>query len=184
MDPSTPGPSSAFHQALARIPLFVRSIFYAIFFLGFILVLVPWLTYRLDVHVPAVHVEIGGWRVLGGAVFAAFLGIYLYCSYQLMSRGQGAYVEFDPPSRFVAEGPYRWVRNPIAACVVGMVFGLAIALSSTGLFLLAVAGIPIAHLQVVLLEEPLLQQRFGAAYDEYRRRVPRWIPRRPAREQP
>ena len=28
-------------------------------------------------------------------------------------------------------------------------------------------------------EEPTLRRRFGAAYLEYRRAVPRWIPRKP-----
>ena len=35
-----------------------------------------------------------------------------------------------------------------------------------------------AHLAVVLLEEPQTRRRFGADYDDYCRRVPRWIPRR------
>ena len=33
------------------------------------------------------------------------------------------------------------------------------------------------HLLVVRLEEPALRRRLGSAYDEYCRRVPRWIPR-------
>ncbi|MBI4578224.1 MAG: isoprenylcysteine carboxylmethyltransferase family protein [Planctomycetes bacterium] len=169
---------------LTRIPLLARMIFYCLFFLAFVLGLLPWLAYRLDVHFPGLHVEIGGGRAGGWVVFAAFLAVYLYCSYQLITRGRGAYVEFDPPTEFVAQGPYRWVRNPIAACVVGMVFGLAVALSSTGILLLALIGVPLAHAQVVLLEEPLLRKRFGAAYENYLRRVPRWIPRRPAKDPP
>jgi protein-S-isoprenylcysteine O-methyltransferase Ste14 len=35
----------------------------------------------------------------------------------------------------------------------------------------------IAHTFVVLYEEPTLQRQFGASYEEYRRSVPRWIPR-------
>jgi protein-S-isoprenylcysteine O-methyltransferase Ste14 len=35
----------------------------------------------------------------------------------------------------------------------------------------------IAHTFVVLYEEPTLQRQFGASYEEYRRNVPRWIPR-------
>lgn len=159
-------------------------VFYCIFFLAFALGLLPWLAYRLDVHFPQCHVEIGALRYVGAAVFAAFLVTYLYCSYQLTSRGEGAYVEFDPPTRFVAEGPYRWCRNPVAACVVGMVLGLAVALSSTGVFLLFLVGLPLAQIQVVLLEEPLLKQRFGADYEAYLRRVPRWIPRRPGKDLP
>jgi protein-S-isoprenylcysteine O-methyltransferase Ste14 len=33
------------------------------------------------------------------------------------------------------------------------------------------------HLFVVLYEEPALRRRFGAAYDDDRGQVPRWLPR-------
>ena len=167
---------------LGRIPLALRMSFYSLFFLGLVLVVLPWLCHRLDVALPAWHVEIGWWRAAGAIVFAGFLAAYAYCSYELTSRGRGAYVEFDPPSRFVAEGPYRWVRNPVAVCVVGMILGEALALSSTGIFMLFVAAIPLAHLQVVLIEEPLLRRRFGSPYEDYLHRVPRWIPGRPGKD--
>ena len=154
---------------------------YGAAFLAGVLGGLAYLAYQLDVHVRAWHVEIGWGRLVGVVVLAVFLGLYVYCSWQLTHRGQGAYVEFDPPSCFVADGPYRWVRNPVASCVVGMVLGEAIALSSTGVFLLFAAGMVLAHLQVVLVEEPLLRKRFGEAYEEYCRRVPRWVPRRPGR---
>jgi protein-S-isoprenylcysteine O-methyltransferase Ste14 len=159
------------------VPVRIRIVFYATSFLAGILVGLPYLAYQVDVHLPALHAEIGWGRLLGGIVLAAFLGTYLYCSYHLTHRGQGAYVEFDPPSRFVADGPYRMVRNPVAGCVLGMLLGEAIALSSTGVLALFLLAAPLAHLQVMLLEEPLLRKRFGDVYEQYCRCVPRWIPR-------
>lgn len=166
---------------LARIPLAARMLFYGVFFLSLALVGLPWLAYRVDVHWPAVHVEIGPLRLLGAAVFAVFLGVYVYASYDLSRRGRGAYVEFDPPREFVSSGPYRWCRNPIAGAVLGMLLGEALALSSTGVLLLFLVALPLAHAQVVWLEEPLLRRRFGTAYAEYAARVPRWLPRRSPR---
>ena len=179
---ATGQPGSGRQAMLKQIPLALRMGFYSLFFLALVLVVLPWSCYRLDVLRPTWHVEIGWWRLLGAGVFAAFFVAYTYCSHVLTSRGRGAYVEFDPPTQFVAEGPYRWARNPVAASVVGMVLGEAIALSSTGIGLLFLAAIPLAHLQVVLLEEPLLRKRFGAAYEDYLRRVPRWLPRRPGKD--
>lgn len=169
-----------FRSILDRIPLPIRMAFYGVFFLAFILVGVPWLCYRIDVHFPAWHVEIGlVLRVVGWVIFGAFLIIYISSSYLLTSRGRGAYVEFDPPKEFVATGPYRWCRNPVAACIVGMLFGEALGLSSTGVMLFFLIALPAAHAQVVLLEEPLLRKRFGQTYLDYLKRVPRWIPRVP-----
>ena len=128
---------------LRPIPLPVRMLFYGLFFLSVTLIGLPWLAYRLDVGLPAWHVEIGWFRLLGVALFAGFLALYVRSSYLLSSRGRGGYVEFDPPREFVAEGPYRWCRNPVAACVVGMLLGEAVALSSTGVFLLFLLSIPV-----------------------------------------
>lgn len=176
--PESHGPQRT--NLLSAVPLSVRMVVYGISFLLFILAGVPWLAYRFDVYLPAWRVDLGViGAVVGWTIFGVFLAIYLYCSYVLTSRGKGAYVEFDPPTAFVASGPYRWVRNPVAACIVVMLLGEAIALSSTGIFLLFVLSILLAHLQVVLLEEPLLRQRFGQSYEDYLSRVPRWLPRRP-----
>lgn len=159
-------------------------VIYGVFFLAFVLGGLPWLAYQIDVHVPAWRIELGlPWRGAGAVVFAAFLVIYLYCSYVLTHHGEGAYVEFDPPAKFVAVGPYRWVRNPVAASVVGMLAGEAVALSSIGIMLLFLVSLPLAHAQVVCIEEPLLRKRFGPDYLEYLRRVPRWLPR-PPRDDP
>lgn len=35
------------------------------------------------------------------------------------------------------------------------------------------------HLRVLWYEEPILRRMFGADFDDYCRRVPRWIPRIP-----
>ena len=38
------------------------------------------------------------------------------------------------------------------------------------------------HAFVVSYEEPTLRDTYGAEFDDYCRRVPRWIPRRPRRD--
>lgn len=178
-----PSNSSVAQRILERIPIHTRMLFYGVPFLAAVLIGLPWLAYRVDVYAPRWHVEIGWLRIVGVVLFLAFLGMYIFCSCVLSSLGRGTFVEFDPPRAFVASGPYRWVRNPVAACLVGAVFSLAIALSSTGIFLMFLLGLPLAHMQVVLLEEPLLRKRFGSSYEAYLRRVPRWIPRPPRSSQ-
>ena len=151
---------------------------YGVCFLSVVLGGLPWLAYRVDAYLPAWHVEIGWWRAAGVVLLLIFFVTYVWSSYLLSRRGRGAYVEFDPPKEFVASGPFRWVRNPIAGSLVGMVLGEALAFSSTGILLLFVIALPLAHCQVVFLEEPLLRKRFGQAYVDYLAHVPRWLPRR------
>lgn len=179
-NPNQSPPADGVRTALDGIPLALRMIVYGVSFLSLMLGLLPYAASRLDVLCPACHVEIpAALRVAGGAVFAAALALYAWSSLLLSYHGRGAYVEFDPPRQLVTTGPFSWCRNPIAACVVLMLLGLGLACSSTGILLLALIAVPIAHAQVVLLEEPLLRKRFGAAFDAHAARVNRWLPRPP-----
>jgi protein-S-isoprenylcysteine O-methyltransferase Ste14 len=172
----------AFASRLERIPRLVRAAAYYAALHGFILLLLPWSAHVLAARYLPWRIEIGWGRAVGWVVFGiCWLG-YTFTSVLLVRRGRGGYIEFDPPKEFVATGPFRWCRNPIVVSVLGMVLGEALAFSSTGIFLLFLVGLPLAHLQVVLLEEPRLEKRFGQAYADYRRRVPRWIPRPPRRK--
>jgi protein-S-isoprenylcysteine O-methyltransferase Ste14 len=157
---------------------------YTISFLAFILALVPYGFHLLGelVYPQSEH----GWllpgpgqRIIGGAIAIAGLAGYLFCSLWLVVVGKGPFVEFDPPKEFVASGPYRWTRNPIAALLIITVLGEAIYFGSPGILLRVLLGLPLAQLQVTKVEEPRLKARFGEAYVEYCRRVPRWLPKRP-----
>jgi len=175
-----PHSDGAARGLLERIPLSVRMLVYGVAFLALILVLLPWCADRVGRFLlPARQVEIGAWRIAGWILLAGALAVYLRSSFLLSSRGRGAYVEFDPPTEFVASGPFRWCRNPIAGCVVLMLLAIALAFSSIGVAALFLLSLILAHLQVVLLEEPLLTKRFGEPYRAYLRTVPRWIPRPP-----
>jgi protein-S-isoprenylcysteine O-methyltransferase Ste14 len=77
----------------------------------------------------------------------------------------------------VVQGVYRHVRNPMISGVNAILLGEAIMAASlplAGWFLVfAVANI----IYIPLAEEPGLVKRFGEDYEQYRRNVPRWIPR-------
>lgn len=157
---------------------------YTVLFLAFILGLVPYgfhhlgrLVYPQDVHdwLAAGSTQ----TIIGTVVCGVGLIGYLVCSLWLVVVGKGPFVEFDPPTEFVATGPYRWMRNPIASFLIFTVLGEAVLFGSAGVLTLFVLGFPLAQFQVSRIEEPRLRARFGDAYAEYCRCVPRWIPSRP-----
>jgi len=74
-------------------------------------------------------------------------------------------------------GPYAVIRNPRYVEVILAVLGYAAFANHTGAWVVAVLTFPALH-AIVLLEERELAQRFGAAWEDYRDRVPRWVPRR------
>jgi len=85
----------------------------------------------------------------------------------------------DPTTLLVTSGPYRWMRNPIYAGDVILVFGVAWFTRSPTLLLATFLLLPFLDLFVRKVEEPRTAQRLGEAYTEYLRHVPRWFPRRP-----
>lgn len=177
---NAPEPQETRPRRLDLVPLPVRMALYYITFLSLVLVLLPWAASRLDSLLPPLRLELpAAARLAGCMVFVVAFAVYNLATLHLTTRGRGAYVEFDPPARFVASGPFRWCRNPIAGAVVLMIAGEGLALSSGGVLLLALLAMGLAHLQVVALEEPLLRKRFGAEYEQYQSQVPRWIPRFP-----
>ena len=95
--------------------------------------------------------------------------------------GRGTPAPFDPPRRFVAVGPYRFVRNPMYVGGLAMLAGFGLWRRSPAMFLLTAVGALVAHLFVVLVEEPGLTERFGDGCREYKRTVNRWLPRLPRR---
>ena len=87
------------------------------------------------------------------------------------------------PGSLVTGGIYGRIRNPRYIEMLLWVLGYCLFANYSGPYLVMVASLPIVYL-VVILEERELGRRFGQAYDEYCRRVPRFIPhpgiRRPA----
>jgi protein-S-isoprenylcysteine O-methyltransferase Ste14 len=114
-------------------------------------------------------------------VIAAGAVLYVACVWNFAAVGSGTPGPWDAPSRFVAVGPYRWVRNPIYIAALLIVLGEALLFMSLGLLAYAGTMAVFFHLFVTGYEERTLRRRFGSTYLEYRRMVPRWIPRPPRR---
>jgi len=75
----------------------------------------------------------------------------------------------------VADGPYRYVRNPLYFANALMAVALGAAMSRSG-FLLAVAAMLLFCYRLIFREEAALQANQGASYAAYRNAVPRFWP--------
>ncbi len=114
------------------------------------------------------------------SLIVAGVALYTWCVWLFADVGRGTPGPWDAPSRFVAVGPYRWVRNPIYIGALLVIGGEAWLFFSPQLLLYAgVFGIGV-HLFVVGYEEPTLRRRFGEHYRDYCRSVSRWVPRSPS----
>jgi protein-S-isoprenylcysteine O-methyltransferase Ste14 len=142
--------------------------------------LVPWLL-RDGVAAPRVPAA-PFW--LGAALLALGAAVYLHTAFWGFAlRGRGTPAPVGPTARLVVEGLHARVRNPMYLGVLLMVAGQASIFWSRTLLVYAAALALAFHLFVIFYEEPTLRRQFGDAYEEYLRRVPRWIPRA-SRHQP
>lgn len=154
--------------------LAARSLVWTLALPGFFAGYVPWRFFglgrvRLDFSSPA-HV-LGLLCVLLGATLLAT------CIFEFARSGRGTLSPVDPPRHLVVRGLYRYVRNPMYLSVTTIVLGEALLAGSLALGTYWAIWFLGANLFVIGYEEPTLQRRFGASYEEYRQRVGRWLPK-------
>jgi protein-S-isoprenylcysteine O-methyltransferase Ste14 len=155
----------------------------------------PVWTYTL-LGLPVAGYMIGVWflrrtlliRNLGTNVFTIILaGITLAVAF-LLKRRVAAQLRFGAlsgipelskknyPGKLLTEGIYSRVRNPRYLEALLWVIAYALFANYLGAYIVVVLSLPLIYF-VVRLEERELRERFGRAYEEYCRRVPRFLPR-------
>jgi protein-S-isoprenylcysteine O-methyltransferase Ste14 len=114
-------------------------------------------------------------HLAGIFTIVAGVAIYIWCAGDFISKGKGTPAPYDPPKALVAQGLYRFTRNPMYIGVLTMVAGEALFFKSTALLIYTLALLLLFHLRVTLYEEPALKSLFGESFDAYCGRVPRWL---------
>ena len=99
----------------------------------------------------------------------------LWCVRDFYVFGKGTLAPWSPPQHLVTAGLYRYSRNPMYVSVLLILLGWAISFGVRGLYGYAIVIAIAFHLRVVLAEEPWLARTHGAGWDDYARRVRRWL---------
>jgi protein-S-isoprenylcysteine O-methyltransferase Ste14 len=135
------------------------------------------------VLVPALIVWLGGADfepgtvAVGALLILVGLALVVWTVTLFANVGRGTLAPWAPTSRLVVRGPYRYVRNPMITGVGTILAGQAVFFRSWGIAVELAVFAVVNAIYFPLVEEPGLQRRFGAEYEEYRARVPRWLPR-------
>lgn len=167
---------SALLRSMKTLWLLIKNLLFTVCVPGFVVGWVPLHWFERYARWP----EVWSWpHWLGAGLFGLGVAFFLWCQGLFMVWGRGTPAPIDPPRKVMRRGPYKWVRNPMYLAVLTIVAAEAVFLQSWHIVVYWVCLACMVHLFVVLYEESALRMRFGAIYEDYRRDVPRWMPRKP-----
>jgi protein-S-isoprenylcysteine O-methyltransferase Ste14 len=156
--------------------LLIKNLLFTLLVPGFV---AGWVPLRWFERHPRWPEQWGAPHYAGAALAMLGFAAYLHCQWLFATRGRGTPAPVDPPKKLVRRGAYKWVRNPMYLAVFAVVAGEAVFLNSAHIAVYFVCLACVIQVFVVLVEEEALRLRFGAMYEDYRRDVPRWLPRKP-----
>lgn len=156
------------------ISLYLRNLFFTILQPGVVAGLVPYLLLRTDQKE----------RILQPFYILQYMGLLLFvfgflvmmnCILNFAIHGKGTLSPADPTKKLVIAGLYKYSRNPMYVGVILMLVGEAVFFQSNKLGFYSLIIFSIFRLFIVLFEEPRLKKDFGTAYEQYCKKVRRWI---------
>jgi protein-S-isoprenylcysteine O-methyltransferase Ste14 len=114
-------------------------------------------------------------RVAAGAWSLAVLGALDTTATVRFVRSRTPIIPVRPAKRLVTDGPYRFTRNPMYLGMAGAYAGAAVATGVLWALPFLPAVVSVIDRQVIPREERHLAESFGDEYEDYRRKVRRWL---------
>ncbi len=115
--------------------------------------------------------------VVGMLLISLGLFVMILTISSFIRIGEGTLAPWSPTKKLVAGGMYGYIRNPMISGVLTVLLGESIIFLSINILIWSIIFFFINNFYFILYEEPNLEKRFGDEYKEYKRNVPRWIPR-------
>lgn len=127
-------------------------------------------------HVLDPLFEPGGGLVAAGLVLVAAATMLAVWAQEKMGSAWRPDVPPDAASALVTSGPFRVVRNPNYVAMLAA--GLGVVIMAPNVVTLAAWLVAVGSLMLTArIEEPLLAEQYGVAYQRYAGRVGRFVPR-------
>jgi protein-S-isoprenylcysteine O-methyltransferase Ste14 len=128
----------------------------------------------LHCFLPMTFLPSGINLILGALLIVLGLGI-AFAAIVAMHRANTSPDPWEPTRTLVANGPFRFTRNPIYLAFALIYLGVTGALNALAALALFPIALAIIHFGVIAREEKYLARKFGETYVDYKSRVRRWI---------
>ena len=120
-------------------------------------------------------VELGAWRVPLGWVLVLLFAGWNGWSLWLFARHRTGLLPGQQTLALIEQGPYRLSRNPLYVGMLALYVAVALLAPTFWGLVLFPAAVLLVRWGAITPEELFLHERFGAPYDDYTRRVRRWL---------
>ena len=153
---------------------FVGTLFYLFLLVPFFIIWIPYEILSASGH--DIEFTNGVFQHVGLVLIALGVVAYIWCSGSFVFYAKVTPIPFTATKELVVTGLYKYVRNPLYIAGTLVLLGETLLFQSKGIFIytLIMFGVFNVH---VLMEETHLEDTFGKKYEQYRKDVPRWIPR-------
>ena len=117
----------------------------------------------------------GNARYIAGAALVILSGIVMLSAYFRMRRA-GTNVDVrKPATALVTDGIYSYSRNPMYVGIIILLVAISVLLNNLWILIFTPVFIAVMRKGVIEREEFYLEQKFGAEYTDYKKRVRRWV---------
>lgn len=151
------------------------SFIFAVVFSTLSMIAAPFLSVLVNNQLSFPVYDVFLFKCVGAVLIVTGLFTFIYSSKLFKKMGQGTPVPLEPPKHLVMQGFYRYSRNPIYLGYFAIVLGEFLVFGYLSLFFYFLFFVFSLHLYVVYVEEPKLIGRFGSAYEDFCKKVPRWL---------
>lgn len=127
---------------------------------------------------PNRQIQLNFISALGFLIILTGLTLMFLTIRMFIRIGKGTLAPWHPTRKLVTRSLYAHMRNPMILGVNIVLIGEAITFRSINILIWAGCFFILNTVYFIFSEEPGLTKRFGEEYEEYKRNVPRWIPRR------
>ena len=154
--------------------LLLRNLFFTLLLPGMVAGYIPWRILG-DQAGRVMTAKINPVQYLAIPLFLTGIVILLTCIFSFARVGRGTLAPVDPTKHLVTTGFYRFSRNPMYAGVMLVLTGEAVFFRSGSLWIYLISVFVLFNLFILAIEEPRLRRDFTLEYDDYCRKVRRWI---------
>ena len=164
-----PGPAVNMARSNGLSPV-AAAVVFTLLVPGPMAVVIPGVMTRWQVRAPLLGMVVNRWIGAGMIVIGAVS--LLSAIYWLAHEGAKPY---PPIERLVTTGPYAYTRNPMYGGVVLLMVGQGLLFGSRGVIIYGLCWLAAFWIFELVLDDPFIAKRIGKDYEDYMRRVPRWV---------